>query len=137
MLEIQLLDARPRHAHAREPGLQCHAHAGLRKQPAKRRLGHLARKSRVAADRRVELAGEAADGGFVSKVGRREAAGGHAANMAIERDEDGGLAAAGSCDRGCDAARCAAIHDDVGRQCPCFGQGCRLMIRAWCLRCRG
>ncbi len=69
----------------------------------------------VSADAAVEVAGDAADGSLVADVGGAEAAGGHAAQVLARLDQHDGLAHAGGLDRRRDAARRAAVDDQIIR----------------------
>ena len=67
----------------------------------------------VAADAAVEIAGDAADGSLVADVGGAQSAGGHAAQVLARLDQHDGLAHAGSLDCRRNAARGAAVDDQV------------------------
>ena len=67
----------------------------------------------VAADAAVEIARDAADGLLVADVGGAQSAGGHAAQVLARLDQHDGLAHAGRLDRRRNAARGAAVDDQV------------------------
>lgn len=67
----------------------------------------------VFPDAVVEVAGEAADDGFVACVGEAEAARGEAAEVFIWADDDGGFAHFFGLDGGDDACAGAAVDDEI------------------------
>ena len=62
----------------------------------------------------VKFARDAADGGFIADVGRAEAAGSHATEVAAEFQEDNRFAHSSGLDSSSDAAGRAAIDAEVG-----------------------
>ena len=68
----------------------------------------------------VEFEGHAADRLLVAEVGRGQAAGSHAADEAVERNEDDRLAESRGLDGGGDSRRGAAVNGDVAIQSPGF-----------------
>jgi len=69
----------------------------------------------VLPDAVVELAGEAADHGFIAGVGKAKAAAGEAAQVFVGADDDGGFAHAFGLHGGDDPRAGAAVDDQIGR----------------------